>query len=100
MLSVVCLLRCVFQWCCSSVPITGVLATDNTGLIDRVQSKSRLQYDVPNSVFKPDGDIVQAIVQTQTVVSITTTYQHVKGHQDNDTPFETLSLLAQSQRGS
>ena len=95
MLSVVCLIQRLFQWCCSNTPITGILATDNTGLIDRVQSQSSLHYPVPNSVFQPDWDVVQAIVQTQKEFAITATYTHVKGHQDDDTPKSKLSLLAQ-----
>ena len=95
MLSVVCLLHRLMEWCCSTTPISGILATDNTGLIDRVQSQTILKYPIPNSVFKPDWDIVQAIVQTQQSFAITTTYQHVKGHQDDDTPTVELSLVAQ-----
>ena len=95
MLSVVCLLRRLFEWCCCTTPITGVLATDNTGLIDRVQQQSQQKYPVPNHVFKSDWDVVQAIVLTQTAFAITTTYEHVKGHQDDTEPAETLSLIAQ-----
>ena len=95
MLSVVCLLRRLLEWCCSSETITGILATDNTGVIDRVRSQSQLKYPIPNAVFKPDWDVIQAIVQTQQSFSISTTYQHVKGHQDDDTPLDELSLLAQ-----
>ena len=95
MLSVVCLLRRLFEWCQSSTAITGVLATDNTGLIDRVHAQSKLKYPIPNQVFQPDWDMVQAIVQTQQAFAISSTYQHVKGHQDDDTPLQELSLLSQ-----
>ena len=95
MLSVVCLLRRLFEWCCSKIPITGVLATDNTGLIDRVQLQSQQQFHVPNHVFKPDWDVVEAIVQTQAAFAITSRYEHVKGHQDDTTPETALDLMAQ-----
>ena len=95
MLSVVCLLRRLFEWCCISTPITGILATDNTGLIDRVASQTRLKYPIPNQVFQPDWDVVQAIVQTQQKFAISSTYQHVHGHQDEKVPFTELSLMAQ-----
>ena len=58
MLSVVCFLRRLFEWCCDSTPITGILATDNTGLIDRVTAQTKSKYPIPNSVFKPDLDVV------------------------------------------
>ena len=46
-------------------------------------------------MFQPDWDVVQAIVQTHQSFAITSTYQHVKGHQDKDIPVAELSLLAQ-----
>lgn len=95
MLSVVCLLKRLIQWTCTTDTITGVLATDNTGLIHRVSSQGKLKYPVPNAVFKPDWSVVQAIVDTVQSCSIEATYVHVKGHQDDDTSVEELSLLAQ-----
>ena len=65
MLSVVCLLGRLFEWCCYSTPITGNLATDNTRLIDWIMTQTKLKYPIPNLSFKPDLDVVQAIVQTQ-----------------------------------
>ena len=38
---------------------------------------------------------VQAIVQSQQTFAISTSYQHVKGHQDKDTHWSDLSLLGQ-----
>ena len=95
MLSVVCLLRRLRQWTCTSTPFTGVLATDNTGLIDRVMAQNQITYPVPNAVFKPDWDVVQGIVETLRQTEVSATYVHVKGHQDSKTPYEELSLLAQ-----
>ena len=95
MLSVVCLLRRIKQWTCSVSTITGVLATDNTGLIDRVTAQTQVKYPVPNAVFKPDWDVVQAICDTQKLFSISVEYVHVKGHQDKEVQFDDLDLLAQ-----
>ena len=53
-----------------------------------------MKYPIPNSVFKPDWDIIQAIVQTQHAFANTTTYQHVQGHQDDATLITDLSLVA------
>jgi hypothetical protein len=50
--------------------------------------------DIPNSTFKPDWDIVQAVVHTLSLFQVKATFTHVKGHQDKDVPFAQLSLLA------
>jgi hypothetical protein len=62
MLSVMCFLRRIMQWTCSHNTITSTFATDNTGLIARVKLQSSLKYSVPNATFKPDWDVVQAIL--------------------------------------
>jgi hypothetical protein len=91
MFSVVCFRRRLLDY--SST--TGVLTTDNTGLIARVESQIKINYPVPNSVFKSDWDIVEAIVQTLRASPINVIFEHVKGHQDEETPLEELGLLAQ-----
>jgi hypothetical protein len=95
MLSVVCFLCRLMQWTCSTAPIKGIFATDNTGLIARIQSQRSLLYPIPNSTFKPDWDIVQAFVQTLSSFQVDASFQHVKGHQDKKIPFDQLPLLAQ-----
>jgi hypothetical protein len=69
--------------------------TDNTGLIARVTSQSKLRYSIPNATFKSDWDIVKSIVQTVRASHIHITLEHVCGHQDDTTLAEELDLLAQ-----
>jgi hypothetical protein len=75
--------------------LSGVLATDNSGLIDRAKTQSQLKYSVPNTTFQPDWDIVEAIVQTVAQSKLIVTYKYVRGHQDEKTAYELLPFLAQ-----
>ena len=94
MLSVACLLRRLVQWTSHSSTLTGILATDNSGLVDRVTDQSIYKYPVPNMTFKPDWDIVQGIVATLASFPIAPTFRHVQGHQDRDQSIASLPLLA------
>ena len=94
MLSIVCLLHQLYRWTRSDFSITGILATDNSGLLTRITKQRALKYPIPNSVFQPDWDVVQAIVQVLGQFPIDPTFQHVAGHQDDDQPLHKLSLLA------
>ena len=95
MLSLACFFKHLKLWVGSTTPLSGILATDNTGLITRVQAQEQIKYSLPNSTFQPNWDVVQAIVETLQSAHIEATYEHVKGHQDDDVPVESLSLLAQ-----
>ena len=95
MLSVVCFLRHLKIWTKTDSPISGILATDNSGLITRVKEQSIIRYPVPNAIFQPDWDIVEAIVITVETADIDPTYTHVKGHQDKDKSYDKLPFLAQ-----
>jgi hypothetical protein len=46
-------------------------------------------------MLKPDWDLVEAIVSQVSQAKFKVTYKHVKGHQDNNTPYEELPFLAQ-----
>ena len=94
MLSIVCLLYQIYCWTNSDFPIMGILATDNSGLITRIGQQRALKYPVPNTLFKPDWDVVQAIIQVLGKFPIDPKFQHVMGHQDDDQPLQKLSLLA------
>ena len=50
MLSVVCFLRHLKQWTKNEATLTGVLATDNSGLITRVKEQSIIRYPVPTTL--------------------------------------------------
>jgi hypothetical protein len=95
MLSVVCFIHRLLQWTRTNSIFEGILATDNTSLIARVTSQSKLRYSIPNATFKSDWDIVKSIVQTVRASHIHITLEHVRGHQDDTTPAEELDLLAQ-----
>jgi hypothetical protein len=95
MLSVVCFIRQLLQWTCTDSVLEGILATDNTGLIARVTSQSKLQYSIPNATFKSDWGIVKSIVQTVWASHIHITLEHVRGHQDDTTQAKDMDLLAQ-----
>jgi hypothetical protein len=95
MLSVVCFLLCILEYTGTTNPITGVLATDNTGLIARVESQTKTKYPILNSVFKSDWDIVEAIIRTIQAAPIQAKFEHVKGHQDEDIHVDKFDLLAQ-----
>jgi hypothetical protein len=43
----------------------------------------------------PDWDIVEEIVSTLTLLPVTLSFSHVKGHQDDHVAYEDLSLDAQ-----
>jgi hypothetical protein len=55
----------------------------------------KLKYSVPNSTFKSDWDIAEAIIQTLQATSLQVEFEHVQGHQDNQVPVGDLNLLAQ-----
>jgi hypothetical protein len=95
MLSVVCLLQRLLLWTTSTSELSGVLARDNSGLIDRAKTQSQLKYSVPNTTFQPDWDIVEAIVRTESQSKFIATYKYVRGHQDEKTAYNLLPFLAQ-----
>jgi hypothetical protein len=95
MLSVVCLLRRLLLWTSSTSDLSGVLATDNSGLIDLAKTQSQLKYSIPNTTFQPDWDIAEAIVWTVSQSKLVVTYKYVRGHQDEKTAYELLPFLAQ-----
>ena len=72
------------------------LVCDNKGL---VQSTSKLMHYTrifPNTTMEPEWDIIAQILDTiKSLGSAAPTIEHIKGHQDVDTPYEQLSLTAQ-----
>jgi hypothetical protein len=86
MLSVVCLLHRLLRWTSSDLALTGVLATDNSGLVGRATQQAQLKYSVPNTTFQSNWDIMEAIVRTVAQAKLSVTYQYVRGHQDEKTP--------------
>ena len=95
MLSVVRLLHHLRIWTDTTPTFTGILATDNSGLLDRLREQQKIRYPVPNSIFEPDWDIIEAITRTIETSDIEPTFQHVKGHQDEKKAYQDLPFLAQ-----
>jgi hypothetical protein len=89
------LLRRLLLWTSSTSVLSGVLATNNSGLINRAKTQSLLKYSVPNTTSQPDWDIVEAIVRTVSQSKLVVTYKYVRGHQDEKTAYELLPFLAQ-----
>ena len=72
------------------------LYCDNQGLVDRVIKLSEFPMIFPNTTFEPEWDCLAQILDAlQFLQQAAPTLHHVKGHQDDDTPYEQLSLPAQ-----
>jgi hypothetical protein len=96
MLSVVCFLSWLRAWTQSDVIISGgILATDNSGLVDRAKAQTIIRDPVPNATFQSDWDAVEAIVLQVEAAGMKVKYKHVKGHQDEETAYGDLPFLAQ-----
>ena len=58
MLGVVCLLSRLTTICTNATfPVAGVLATDNSGLVDRINEQTNIRYPVPNTTFQSDWEM-------------------------------------------
>eukprot|EP00957_Ditylum_brightwellii_P177263 13503689-Ditylum_brightwellii.AAC.1 len=64
---------------------------DNEGLIQRINKQ--LEY-YSFHIIKPGWDIIVQICDILKDNKIKTNLACIKGHQDNDTPYEELNLLA------
>jgi hypothetical protein len=63
--------------------------------LTRIDEALDKRYDCPNDSLAPDWDIVQEIVSTIALFPKVPRFSHVKGHQDDDIPYEELPLVAQ-----
>ena len=73
-----------------SVDITFV--SDNLELINR--SRNHLEYTnpYPNTTLTSDYDLTEQIYLTHKAYNINATFEHVKGHQDDDLEYHQLPL--------
>jgi hypothetical protein len=69
--------------------------TDNLGLITRVEQSLPFDEPFPNITLKADWDVTHEIVETLKAMTITPSFEHIKGHQDDHTAYDDLSLEAQ-----
>ncbi len=90
-------LRFLVRLCefCGSPPLGTEMFCDNLALVNRVTKRLRCTQWYPNETITSDWDIVQAIVSTLQLFPKCPDIKHVKGHQDDDTPYACLPLEAQ-----
>jgi hypothetical protein len=115
MLSLLCFLLCLFQYCNTMQAVDGIIACDNLSLINRV-----LNYQSPfpttalldeewtpfdssptttsnrssSATLAPNWDVLNEIRHSLHELPFCPTFQHSKGHQDCDTHYDYLPLLA------
>ena len=73
---------------------------DNKTLIDRMSDRQDYKNVYPLMQLLPEMDVTEEIWSQQKLNSISPTFNHVKGHQDNKKDFAELSLLAQLNVGA
>ena len=72
------------------------LVCDNQGLVQTVAKLMKHTKIFPNTTMDPEWDIIAQILQSYTSLGNSAPIiSHIKGHQDEDTPYEQLTLSAQ-----
>ena len=72
------------------------LVCDNQGLVQMVTRIIAYPTIYPNMTMEAEWDCLAQILATIRELNVMApTIEHVKGHQDESTPYEELSLLAQ-----
>ena len=72
------------------------MVCNNQGLVQSVDKMLLYVTIFPNTTMEAKWDCVAEILQTiKALGRVTPTIEHIKGHQDEDTPYEQLSLSAQ-----
>eukprot|EP00957_Ditylum_brightwellii_P054980 4167230-Ditylum_brightwellii.AAC.1 len=66
----------------------------NEGVIQRINKQLEYPYDYSFRTIDPDWDITVQICDSLRSKKIKTNLKHIKGHQDDDTPYEELDLPA------
>eukprot|EP00957_Ditylum_brightwellii_P142129 10828980-Ditylum_brightwellii.AAC.1 len=67
---------------------------DNEGVIQRIKNQLEYPYDYSFHTIDPDWDMIVQICDILKVKKIKTNFEHVKGHQDDDRPYDELDLPA------
>jgi hypothetical protein len=57
--------------------------TDNKGLLIRIDQRRQYAKSYANATLAPDWDIVEEIVTTLSLLLVTPSFSHIKGHQDD-----------------
>ena len=72
------------------------LYCNNQGLVERINKLTDFPMIFPNTTFEPEWDCLAQILDSlQLLQQAAPTIHHVKGHQEEDTPYEQLPLPAQ-----
>ena len=106
----------LYEYCNTPHDTFGVIVCDNLSLINKViafQSPfptaalldedwtpfdslpTLLSNTSPSATLAPDWDVLNEIRHSLHDLNFRPTFQHIKGHQDCDTPYDDLPLLAQ-----
>ncbi len=96
MLSLARFLHRLFDYCDRLDESEMLFGCDNQGLLQRILALTNQSFANPRTTMAPDWDIVQATVQTFRLLPVMPAITHVKGHQDDNTAIENLSILARS----
>jgi hypothetical protein len=71
------------------------MMTDNAGLLTRITSSLPHLEPFPNSTLQADWDVTNEIIVSIRKLTLPPVLRHVKGHQDSQTAYASLSLEAQ-----
>jgi hypothetical protein len=69
--------------------------SDNQGLVDTITKMMEWTTWYPSNALESEWDILSVILEYIPQLPVRPSVQHVKGHQDDDSPLATLSLAAQ-----
>ena len=72
------------------------LVCDNQGLITSQDKHAQYTNIFPNTTIEAEWDVLAQLLESiKSLGHLAPTTDHIKGHQDDDTPYEQLPLLAQ-----
>jgi hypothetical protein len=116
MLSLLCFFFCLFEYCDTQHDTLGVIVCDNLSLINKViayQSPfptaalldddwtpfdslpTLLSNTSPSATLAPNWDVLNEIQHSLHNLNFRPIFQHIKGYQDCNTPYDSLSVLPQ-----
>ena len=85
----------ISQYTHSPLPKETILYTDSASLIAKIGEIKTWPYFFPNATMDPDWDVLQQIITSRHLFPLLPVLRFVKGHQDANCPYVTLSLPAQ-----
>jgi hypothetical protein len=76
------------------------MMTDNKGLLTLFETSLPYPDPLPNNTLLANWDVTHQISQMLRQTSVIPWLKHIKGHQDNKTPYIALSLKAQLKKAN